>query len=163
MGLIATIGGWHFTLLGFVIPISLGGLFLASIGLPSSSPSDEHEISIVLYLESFKGVISDRSALACLVGNVLRMAAFMAIMIYRVSFFRQGFSVSIDFVSVIVIGASLCYTLDSLVAGRLVDIFGRKSITVVTAFLAGLLTISFVCVPNLWLSLACLSLLALVF
>jgi len=154
IGFIANSSGWRFTLLGFVIPISLGSLFLAFIGLPSSSLSDKHEISRGLYLESFKEVVSNRSALACLVGNILRMAAFMAILIYGISFFRQGFSVSIDFASAIVIGAALCYTLGSLAAGRLVNKFGRKTVTVVTTFFAGIFTISFVYLPNLWLSLA---------
>jgi predicted MFS family arabinose efflux permease len=154
IGLIANVGGWRFTLLWFVIPISLGSLFLTFVGLPPSRPGDKHEISRELYLDSFKEVISDRSALACLVGNILRMAAFMAILIYGVSFFRQGFAVSIDFASAIVIGAALCYTLGSLAAGRLVNKFGRKTVAVVTTFLAGILTIFFVYLPNLWLSLA---------
>jgi len=154
IGFIANVSGWRFTLLGFAIPISLGSLFLAFIGLPSSSLSNKHEISRGLYLESFKEVVSNRSALACLVGNILRMAAFMAILIYGVSFFRQGFSVSIDFASAIVIGAALCYTLGSLAAGQLVNKFGRKTVTVVTTFSAGIFTISFVYLPNLWLSLA---------
>lgn len=154
IGFIANISGWRFTLLEFVIPISLGSLFLASIGLPSASLSNKHEISRGLYLESFKEVVSNRSALACLVGNILRMAAFMAILIYGVSFFRQGFSVSIDFASAIVIGAALCYTLGSLAAGRLVNKFGRKTVTIVTTFFAGIFTISFVYLPDLWLSLA---------
>lgn len=154
IGFTANIGGWRFTLLGFVIPISLGSLSLAFFGLPSPSPSDKHQISRGLYLESFKDVISNRSALACLVGNILRTTAFMAILIYGVSSFRQEFLVSIDFASAIVIGAALCYTLGSLAAGRLVNKFGRKPITVVTTFLAGIFTISFVYLPNLWLSLA---------
>ncbi|UCE43690.1 MAG: MFS transporter [Candidatus Bathyarchaeota archaeon] len=154
IGFIAGIGGWRFTLLGFVIPISLGSLLLASIGLPRSKPGDKQEIGRGLILESFKEVLSDRSALACLVGHVLRMAAFMAVLIYGVSFFRQGFSVSVDFSSGVVIGAALCYTLGSLAAGRLVNSLGRKTVTVVTTFLAGVITIFFVHLLSLWLSLA---------
>ncbi len=154
IGFIAGIGGWRFTLLALVIPISLGSLFLAFIGLPSSSPIHEQEISRRLYLESFKEVISNKSALACLIGNILRVAAFMAILIYGIAFFRQEFSASIDFASAIIIGAALCYTLGSLAAGRLINTLGRKPITVMTTFLAGIPTISFVYLPNLWFSLA---------
>jgi predicted MFS family arabinose efflux permease len=153
IGFIANIGGWRFTLLGFVMPISLGSLLLTFVGLQPSSPGAKNEIGRELYLESFKEVMSDRSALACLVGNVLRMAAFMVILIYGVSFFRQGFTVSIDFASGIIMGAAFCYTLGSLAAGWLVNKFGRKTVTVVTTFLAGILTISFAYLPNLWLSL----------
>jgi predicted MFS family arabinose efflux permease len=154
IGFIAGIGGWRFTLVGFVIPISLGSLFLAFIGLPPSQPSDKRGLGGGLYLKSFKEVMSNRSALACLVGNVLRMSAFMAILIYGVSFFRQGFSVSMDLASAIVIGAALCYTLGSLAAGWLVNKFGQKTVTVVTTFWAAIFTVSFVYLPNLWFSLA---------
>ncbi len=152
IGFLANVGGWRLTLLGFAMPISLGSLLLTLVGLPPSSPGVKHEIGKDLYLESFKEVMSDRSALACLVGNVLRTAAFMVILTYGISFFRQAFSVTIDFASAIMIGAALCYTLGSLAAGWLVNKFGRKTVTVVTTFLAGMLTISFVYLPNFWLS-----------
>ena len=153
IGFIAGIGGWRLTLLGFVIPVSLVSLFLALIGLPSTSRK-QLTINKSAYLRSFKGVLLNTSAAACLVGNVLRTASFVAIVLYGISFFRQRFLVSTDSASAIIIGAALCYTLGSLVAGRLVDKFGRKRLTVLTALLAGIFIISFVYLPNLWLSLA---------
>jgi len=153
IGFIAGIGGWRLTLLGFVFPISLAGLFLALLGLPSAS-SKKLAINKTTYLRSFKGVLLNISAAACLAGNVLRTASFVAIVLYGISFFRQRFMVSTDFASVIIIGAALCYTLGSLVAGRLVNKFGRKSLTVLAALLAGIFIIAFVYLPNLWLSLA---------
>lgn len=154
IGFIAGIGGWRFTLVGFVIPISLGSLFLALVGLPPPQIGDKRELGKGLYLKSLSAVMSNKSALACLVGNVLRMSAFMAILIYGVSFFRQGFSVSMDLASAIVIGAALCYTLGSLAAGWLVNRFGQKTVTVVTTLWASIFTVSFVYLPNLWFSLA---------
>jgi predicted MFS family arabinose efflux permease len=74
--------------------------------------------------------------------------------LYGISFFRQCFSVSTDFASVIILGAALCYTLGSLFAGRLVNKFGRKPLTVLTTLFAGIFIIFFVYLPNLWLSLA---------
>jgi len=154
IGFIAGIGDWHFVLLAFVIPVSLASLFMAFTGLPSTSRIHRLKISEGTYLESFKGVLLNISATACLVGNVLRMTSFGAILFYMASFFRQQFLVSTDFASAIILGAALCYTLGSLVAGRLVNRFGRKSPTVLTTLLAGIFTISFVYLPNLWLSLA---------
>lgn len=150
---IADIGGWRLTLVGFVIPISLASLLLALIGLPSTS-REQLTINKTTYLEGFKGVLLNISAAACLAGNVLRTASFVAIVLYGISFFRQRFMVSTDSASLIIIGAALCYTLGSLVAGRLVNKFGRKSLTVLTALLAGIFIIAFVYLPNLWLSLA---------
>lgn len=151
---IAGLGGWRLAFLGFVLPISLASLFLAFAGLPSKSLSNQPEASKTPYLEGFKEVLSNRSAVACLVGNVLRMVAFMAILIYGVSFFRQQFLLSTNSASIVVLGAALYYTLGSLTSGRLVNRFGSKPLTVLTALSAGVFTISFTCVPNLWLSLA---------
>ncbi len=151
---IANIGGWRLSLLGLVIPVSLVGLFLALIGLPSTSRKQQLTINKSTYLRSFKGVLLNISATACLVGNVLRTASFVAVVLYGISFFRQRFLVSTDFASIIIIGAALCYTLGSLVAGRLVNRFGRKSLTVLTALLAGIFIVSFVYLSDLWLSLA---------
>jgi len=153
MALIAGFGGWRFVLPAFVMPISLVSLLLASVGLPSTSTS-KRSMSQEAYLESFKEVLSNRSATACLVGNILRMTSFMAILLYGTSFFRQRFLISTGLASIVIFGAALCYTLGSLFSGRLVNRFGRKPSTVLTALLASVFTISFAYMPNLWLSLA---------
>ncbi len=150
---IADIGGWQLVLLAFVFPISLSALFLAFVGIPCTSRR-QLRVNPATYLDSFKGVLFNISATACLAGNVLRTAAFVTIVLYGISFFRQRFFVSIDFASVIIIGAALCYTLGSLTAGRLVNKFGRKPLTVLTTLLGGTFTISFVYLPDLGLSLA---------
>jgi len=154
MALIAGLGGWRLTLLGFVMPISFASLLLAFIGVPSTSSIHQQSMSKKTILESFKEVFSNKSAMACLVGNVLRSAAFMAILLYAISFFRERLLVSMEFASIILLVAALCYTLGSLASGRFVNRFGRKTVTVLTALLSGVFTISFAYAPNLWISLA---------
>jgi len=151
---ITSLGGWRLAIIGFVIPILLASLLLAFISLPSISHSHQPTVNGKTYLRSFKGVLSGRSAIACLIGDALRQASFIAILIYGASFFRQRFLVSIDFASIWILGAASCYTLGSLVSGPVVNRFGRKTSTVLTAFLAGILTITYACVLNQWLSLA---------
>jgi len=151
---IAGLGGWRLPLIGFVMPVLLASLLLAFFGLPSASSSHKHAVNGKTYLRSFKGVLSNRSATACLIGDVLRSAAFVAILIFGTSFFRQRFLVSTDFASIVILGAASSYAFGSLVSGRLVNKLGRKPSTVLTALLAGVFTISYAYVPNLWLSLA---------
>ncbi len=139
--------------LGFVLPIALLGLLLTIRGLPSTYSSHLPNTSMGSYLEGFKAVISNRSASACLVGTVLSTATWFSFVIYFASFFRQRFLVSIDFVSVIIIGTSLSSVLGSIVCGRLVNRFGRKSLTVFSGFLVGVLAYSVTNVSNLWLSI----------
>jgi len=154
VALIAGLGGWRLALIDFVIPILVVSLLLGFIGLPSTSRSHQPIVDGKTYLRSFESVFSNRSATACLVGDVLRSAAFVAVYLYAASFVRQRFLVSRDFASIVILGAALCYTLGSLVGGRLVNRSGRKPSTVLTALLAGIFTISYAYVPNLWFSLS---------
>jgi len=151
---IADLGGWRLPLIGFVIPILLASLFMAFMGLPSTSGSHKPRANGKTYLKSFKDVLSNKSATACLVGDALRSAAFMAILLYVTSFFRQRFLVATDLASMVILVAALCYTFGSLISGRLVNRFGRKRSTVLTALLSGVFTISYAYAPNVWLSLA---------
>jgi len=151
---IAGLGGWRLPLIGFVIPILLTSLLLSFFGLPSTSRSHKSTVNGKTYFKSFRGVLSSRSATACLTGDVLRSAAFVAVLIFGTSFFRQRFQVSTNFASIVILGAALCYTMGSLASGQMVNKLGRKPSTVLTALLAGIFTISYAFVPNLWLSLA---------
>jgi MFS family permease len=129
-------------------------LLLAFIGLPFTSSSHQPDAGKKDYLASFKGVLSSRSAAACLAGNTLRSIAFMVVLLYAMSFFREHFLVPTGFASLLTSGGALFYTLGSLVCGRFVSKFGRKPSAVMTALVGGVFAISFTFLPNLWFSLA---------
>jgi predicted MFS family arabinose efflux permease len=153
MGVLAGFGGWRISLLGFVIPFSILSLLLAFAGVPSQSSNRKSSVNGDSYLESLKEIVSNRSAVGCLVGNVFRNAAFMAVLLYGTSFFIERFSLSEGIASFVILGAALFYTLGSVVAGSMVNRYGRKFSTVSTALLAGLFTISYAYVPSLFPSL----------
>ena len=146
-------GGWRFSLLWFIIPLSFLSLLLASVGIPSASRGHRIAMDRGNYLSSFKETLSNRSALACLAGDALRAASFGAILYYGAAFFMQRLEASRDATSIILLGAALIYTIGALTGGRLVNLIGRKPLTVVTVFLASIFTISFVYSSNLWISL----------
>ncbi len=154
IGFIADLGGWRFVLLAFVLPISLASLLLAYINLPSTSHSRQPATTKTAYLGNFREILANRSATACLAGNILRSIAFMVILLYGISFFREQFLISTGFASAVMLVAASFYTLGSLVCGRCISRFGRKPSTVSTALLGGLLAIAFAYLPNLWPSLA---------
>jgi len=154
IGFIAGLGDWRFVLFVFVIPISLASLLLAFIGLPFTSRNLQPAMNKGTYLGGFKGVLSNRSAIACLVGSVLRSIAFMVVLVYGISFFRQRFLSSMGTASIVMLMAAFLYTLGSLVCGWFVNRFGRKPLTVLTVLLSAIFTIAFTSVPDLWLSLA---------
>jgi predicted MFS family arabinose efflux permease len=154
MGVLAGFGGWRISLLGFVIPFSILSLLLAFAGVPSQSSNRKSSVNGDSYLESLKEIVLNRSAVGCLVGNVFRNAAFMAVLLYGTSFFIERFSLSEGIASFVILGAALFYTLGSVVAGSMVNRYGRKFSTVSTALLAGLFTMSYAFVPSLLPSLA---------
>jgi predicted MFS family arabinose efflux permease len=144
--------GWRFPFLGFVLPILLMSLLLAFLGLPST-PNKRQVPSEAKAYPSPKAFFLNRSVAACLIGDTLRSAAFVAIVLYATSFFRQRFSVPTDSASLILLGGALSYVLGSLTTGRFINRMGRKSSTVLTALLSGTFTVSFAFVPNVWISL----------
>jgi len=150
---IASFGGWRLCLVGFVIPVLLVGLLMAFVGIPSTSHNNKEALNGRDYLKGFKDILSNRSAVACIVGDALRSAAFVATLIYVASFVREHFQMSTDFASFVLLGGASCYALGSVIAGPFVNRLGRKKLTVVNAVLAGTFTMCYYLTPNLWLSM----------
>jgi predicted MFS family arabinose efflux permease len=145
--------GWRFPILCFALPVLLLTLLLALVGLPES-PTKTQVTPDTETHSSPKLIFMNKSAIACLAGDTLRSAAFVAVVLYSMSFFRQQFGVSTDYASIILLGGALAYVLGSLSTSRFVKRTGRKPSTVLTALLAGTFTISFALVPNVWISIA---------
>jgi predicted MFS family arabinose efflux permease len=75
---------------------------------------------------------------------------------YDIPFYREYFLIDSTFTSLLVVGASSIFVMGGLIGGRLVNWFGRKPLTVLGAVLTGVLTIAYINVPSLWLSLSLL-------
>ena len=150
---ISGIRGWRMTFLGYIFPVALLSLILTTKFLPSTSGPRTKAISTSVY-DGFSQVLSNRSALACLIGVMFSVSAFQAIVTYSVSFFRQKLQLSTGFATVYFAGASPFFILGSLLSGRLVKRVGRKTLTVVSAFLAGIFTMLFSNIPYIPVSMA---------
>ena len=150
---IANLGGWRLCLVGFVIPVLLVSLLMTSAGVPSTSRNSKKSLDGRDYLKGFKDFLSNRSAVACIVGDAFRSAAFVATVIYVASFVREHFQMSTDFASLVLLGGASFYAIGSVVAGPFVNRLGRKRLTVVNAVLAGTFTMCYYLTPNLWLSM----------
>jgi len=142
-------GGWRFPLLGFVLPILLMTLLTAFLGLPKASEIHGDARAHV----SFKEILMNRSAVACLIGDALRSAAFVAILVYSISFFRQRFLMPVELASLVLLGGALAYALGGLSTGWLVNRIGRKLSTASTVLLSGIFTIAYVLVSSVSLSI----------
>lgn len=154
IAIMAGIGGWRLPLFGFVAPVLLVGFILSLVGLPSVRAVAESAPAAETYYRSFKEVLTNRSAVACLAGDLLRSASFVAVVFFAASFVRQQFYVSTDRASLMIIGAALSYVIGGLVSGRLVNMFGRKPMVISTALLAGAFTSAYVFAPDFYTSVA---------
>jgi MFS family permease len=88
-----------------------------------------------------------------LVARVLGISTWNLYLVFGASFFRQVFQVSRSFVSTYIILSALSAAAGSLFGGKLVNKVGRKTISIASLVVLGLLTILYTNIPSLWLSL----------
>ncbi|MHA2429088.1 MAG: MFS transporter [Candidatus Hermodarchaeia archaeon] len=150
---ISDIGGWRLAFLVYALPFPLLGFLLDFKGLPQEPESAQTSTRKWSLADGYKGVLSNRSAVACLLGNALSSATFSGITLYSISFYRQNFLVSKGMATYFMIGLSLSYTIGALISSRFVNKLGRKPVTSISVFMTGIFIIFFTIVPNLWLSL----------
>jgi DHA1 family inner membrane transport protein len=155
IGYISGFVGWRGSFLWFVLPVALIGLFLAVRFVPSGQQSTQGDRgSGTGITEGFRAVFTDTSAVACLIGSALLVAAYMAMVTYSPSLYRERFGLSTAHTSLIVIGFSVFFISGTRICGRLVTRFGRKPILLWPAALASLFIFAYANLPNLWLSVA---------
>jgi len=143
IAIIAGTGGWRLPLLEFVIPILFASLLLSYFGLPRVRAGGGFTDDKGTF-RSFMEVFTNRSAIACLVGDSLRSASFVAVVFFSASFVRQKFNASRDLASLMIIGAAMSYVAGSLVSGFLVNRLGRKLSVILAALFAGSFTAAYV-------------------
>jgi predicted MFS family arabinose efflux permease len=147
---ITIVSGWRVVLLWFIIPISMVCLFSGFFFIPST-PRTEENTNKARYFEAFKQIFSSRSALACLLGAALANISFLA-PVFTVSYYRLHFNASLSTGAVYYSIASAIGILGVILAGRLINGVGRKSITVVAGVISGLFAVLIAFMPNVWAS-----------
>jgi MFS family permease len=148
----ASIGGFHSYLTWYVLPVSLIALFMAYFFVPKNL----HQVAVVKqsFSESFKQVFLNKSAAACLIGNMF-LTADGVWSIFAATFWRKYYSLPIEAVALITVAVVLVYALGGFMGGRLVDRFGRKRFVVYNWFIRGVLIAAIVFMPNVYSALSC--------
>jgi DHA1 family inner membrane transport protein len=154
IGYIGGTWGWRIAFLGFALPVSLLSMFMAMKGLPSETNAITHDREEPGYTEGFKSVFTNRSAIACLFGTAFSAASWVGILGYSSSYFRDRFLMPRSQASILLSGAALCFMVSTYMGGRLVNKFGRKTLTQLGIILLSLFTICVTNLPNFWLALA---------
>jgi DHA1 family inner membrane transport protein len=148
-GLIANTFDWRYNFILNILPLSLAGLILALLAVPSKQHVQNAPVKKITIAESYRQVFTDRSATACLIGSILSTAG-VQVGIFGIAFYRQHFSASLDFTVLLNIVAILIFVVGSLVAGRLTNTLGAKPLAVTSTLLTGVFTMIFFLIPNIW-------------
>ena len=149
------LGSWRFAIVTFVVslPISLIALVFVYFIVPSTGrkqvPSDKR-----IYFKSFKEVLLNKSAAACLLGSLLITAAGIW-SFFAATFWRKQYLVirSHKNVGLITLAVVLIYAVGSIVGGRIVDRSGRKRLVVFSWASRGVLIAAIVFMPDFWSAL----------
>jgi predicted MFS family arabinose efflux permease len=142
--------GWRAVLLWVILPISVACLLCGFFVLPSK-PRQLQAANKPQYVKAFKQILTNKSAVACVVGTALMWVSFL-MPTYAVSFFRLHFQESLTTGAIFYSIASAMLILGDIVGGRLINRIGRKPLTVVAGVIQGVFAILFVFVPNEWAS-----------
>ncbi len=117
-------------------------------------PNNLQQVAIVRqsFSESFKQIFLNKSASACLIGNMFLAAASMW-SFFAATFSRKYYSLPIEVVALITVAVVLVYALGGFMGGRLVNRFGRKRFVVYNWFIRGVLIAAIVFMPDVYSAL----------
>jgi predicted MFS family arabinose efflux permease len=138
--------GWRSYLLWYVLPVSIVAMATAYLLIPSQQKQ------LILskpqtYKASFKEVLCNKSAIACLIGYMFITAAGVW-SFYAATFWRKQFLITTQDVAIITVAVVLVYALGGVLGGRLVEKVGRKPLVVSAWLFRGLLIVAIVFMPT---------------
>lgn len=149
--LLGFIGDWRLAF-AILLPLILSSVFLVLLGIPTARIRSQSSQKLV---QGVINVVSNRSAMACIIATIFAFTTWGMVLTYGISFYRQHFFLDSAFLSMIFIGYCLLYILaGAVIVGKIVHRFGRKRLTVVNALLSGVSTVGFMNIPHLWVSFA---------
>lgn len=142
VGFMTGVGGWRSVFPWFTLPVAVVSLIFVFLVFPNY-PS-EHRLNARKepFMRGLKRVLDNRSAVACFIGAFFGKALGFGGAIFEVTFLRQIFSASLGFAALIQPLADLMLiTIGAIAGGHLVNRVGRKRLTVVAIFWAGVSTL----------------------
>jgi DHA1 family inner membrane transport protein len=152
IGLIVARWGWRQAFLFLSAPMTVAGLLLSQRTLPSVR---SHAASQAGVMEGYRGVLASRSALACLLGNMLAGGGWAGgVVVYSVTYLRGGLAMSLPDASKVFSGLVIGVLVGNYLGGLAAGWLGVKRVIVVSSAVTGLLIVGYMSSPSLVLTLA---------
>jgi DHA1 family inner membrane transport protein len=152
MAYLTNYGGWRTVFLIYLLPVALLSLLVTQLAIPRKD-DDYDPKPIQDVLQSFKTVLTDSSALACLLGSAFLLTSFQAVLVYSASFYREVFSLPVSVVSNIVIVGALTFTAGSVGSSTVIGRFGKRPVIIVSSLLGALLIGLYTNTADFWVSM----------
>ena len=146
---IGYIGEWRHAFIIFVFPIAFTSMILTLFSVPET----EGKVKDTDLMIGFKAVLSNKSAIACLVAQLLYSMAWIVIVMLSSSFLRQHHSVSTGLASLSYSGFALACFIGVRVGSKAVNMIGRKLSSVLLLSAFSLFSLLFVLVPTALLAI----------
>ncbi len=151
VGYVAVNHGWRNAFLTLVAPFALLGLGLSFAVLPSAGGDPDSIGSGAL--EGYREVLGSASAKACLLGNALAAASWMAVVLYSVSYLRERFLLPRSYASLIFSLLGVGVLVGNYAGGLLAVRLGRRRVASLGSLLTGLLIAAYMNSPSVALTL----------
>lgn len=148
VGFITSLSGWRFSFLLYSFPIAIIGLLIAYFGIPKSN---KKIVTKQDYIENFKKVLLNKSALACLISQLMFLGSVVGM--YVIAFYQYQFQMQTSVSSIILVACALLIVIGSVVAGRIVTRFGIKRTTILCFILDGITLAATFQMTDLWAAL----------
>jgi predicted MFS family arabinose efflux permease len=151
VGYVVANHGWRNAFLSLVAPFALVGLALSFVVLPSANgESTEAGASV---LKGYRKILGSSSAKACLLGNALAAASWMAVVLYSVSYLRERFLLSRPDASLIFSLLGVGVIVGNYAGGLLAARLGRRRMASLGSLLTGLLIAGYMNSPSVAVTL----------
>ena len=150
--MISGVAGWRSAIFWVINPLTILTVILVYLMIPKMSSPRGEKGSSINYLDGLREVTRNTSALACLVGTMLGLATFNLWLVYGVSFWRQVYGVSMNFISMVMILLPLSYIAGCLVTDFLTKKLGKKLLASSSAAIAATFTLAASNAPDIWSS-----------
>ena len=134
--------GWRASFLYFALPFASAALLLVYVAIPRSSAPIQGQ-GRASFVNSFRKILTDRSAVSCILCSILTEAAWTVTPVFGVTYMRQITQLPLSYSWLILVGTSTSFTVGSLTGGHLVSRLGRQRVAVFSSFMLGVLMLAY--------------------